>query len=246
MNTQSVALAIVVLGAGMTALSAWQAGSHLALAARLQGVLESLSRVSASMAPVSPVPVGVTKSTAGGGVSVTPWLDLTALPAWSQQTAYLPDGTLDPAAYNDCGETCVSMIVASVHGVAVGPGSVRANNGGVGRGGLTTADDLVRMLGYYNVAAHVSSPAREDLPKILGALALIGQPAIVLGTWPTPGGALHWMISVSNGPKWGYVNPWGGVRSWWDWAHTQNSYAGAVVVVDGHLHYDMAAHSEPM
>ena len=246
MNTQSIALTFLILGAALTAINAWQSGSHLALAARLQGVLESLSRVSASIAP-STVGVGATpKSSAGGGVSVVPWMDLTALPAWSQKTAYLPDGTLDPQAYNDCGETCVSMIVASVHGVAVGPGSVRANNGGVGRGGLTTADDLVRMLGYYNVAAHVASPAKEDLPKVLGALALSGQPAVVLGTWPTPGGTLHWMISVSNGPKWGYMNPWGGVRSWWDWANTQANYAGSIVVVDGHLHYDMSAHQEPM
>lgn len=245
MNTQAIALAVLVVGALMTALNAWQAGSHLAVAARLQSVLEAIGRVGAVVqAPVAGA-VATAKS-AGGGVSVVPWLDLSALPAWSQKTAYLPDGTLDPQAYNDCGETAVSMIVASVHGVAVGPGSVRANNGGVQRGGLTTADDLVRMLGYYNVAAHVASPQKEDLPKVLGALALACQPAIVLGTWPTPGAAAHWMISVSNGPKWGYINPWGGVRSWWDWASTETNYLGSVVIVDGHLHYDMSAHGEPM
>jgi hypothetical protein len=170
---------------------------------------------------------------------------LTALPAWCQNTILLPDGAHDPQAANDCGETCVAAIVACVHGVPISPGSVRAALGGPGRPGITNGSDLVQALAYYNVAAHLETPGGQELIGRISALAASGQPSICLGTWPTPGKALHWMLTTAGGPMWSYVNPWGGKRSWLSWDDVLALYAGELVVADAQLHYDMRNHAQP-
>lgn len=186
----------------------------------------------------------------GGGVPVAasarPWLTLDALPAWSQRQAILPDGNLDPQAYNDCGETCVSMIVASVHGCPINPGSVRASIGGPSRGGLTSCLDLIQACAYYHLAAHCQSDlARLSWQNIMAVLAS-QRPVIMLGTWETPGGALHWLIATHiENDAIHYINPWGGVRSYMTHVQFNQLYANSCVVIDGHLHYDMSQHPMP-
>lgn len=174
-----------------------------------------------------------------------PVLGLTALPAWSQNAIVLPDGQPDPQHFNDCGETCVAAIVACTHGTPISPASVRAALGGPARSGITNGHDLVTALAYYSTASHLETLPAQQLPMRITALCAAGQTSIVLGTWPTPGKALHWMLSVTGGPFWTYINPWGGVRSWLAWDDVLRLYAGELVVSDAHCNYNMRDHPQP-
>lgn len=178
--------------------------------------------------------------------SVLPWLTTAALPAWNQQLIALSDGSLAAGRYNECGETCVAAIVAAVWGVPVSPDQIRAGDGGPGRGPLTTAADLVFMLRSCNVQAYAyNSPAAVAWGNIKAATT-DGQPVIMLGTWPTPGGALHWLVatSISDGKVF-YNNPWNGSRSWLLQADFERLYAGQIVVVNAHLHVNAAGMAQP-
>lgn len=162
-----------------------------------------------------------------------------ALPAWKQSQTTLPDGSLDPQWFNDCGETCLGMAIAALRGTPIGAGSIRANLGGIQRSGLTNGSDLVRAAAYYNVLATVEPVAPGDLELWLTNWSNAHQPSIVLGTWPTPGGVLHWMLTQSGGDRWYYVNPWSGGRSWLDWADVLPLYAGELVAIREPVAYDM-------
>src|SRR6185312_1801556 len=160
--------------------------------------------------------------------TVLPWLTTAALPAWNQQLVALSDGSLAAGRYNECGETCVAAIVAAVWGVPVSPDQIRAGDGGPGRGPLTTADDLVRMLATCNVAASSRQvSAASAWPTIEGSTQ-DGRPVIILGEWPTPGGALHWLNATSTGDpnRVYYNNPWNGARSWLEEQDFTRLYAG--------------------
>lgn len=185
------------------------------------------------------------KVLAPGGFSRRPWLTADALPSWSQQNTVLPDGAFDPGRFNDCGETCVAMVVAACRGVAVSPGAVRAAIGGPGAAALTDAVDLVSMLRFYNVSADALYVGSAGLEAHLRALAVQGLGSIVLGLWPVPGGALHWMLTRGAASVWSYVNPWTGERSWWDWPNTRGAYRGQVVVIHDHYLWDMASRPMP-
>jgi hypothetical protein len=152
----------------------------------------------------------------------------------------LPDGQKDPEWFNDCGETCVAMVVSAVHGTPISPASVRANIGGPQRPGLTDGVALRDALAFYNVAAHVETVGASAFPSLISHCCANAWPTIVLGTWPTPGKVLHWMLTTSAAGKWSYINPWSGQRSFLAWCAAVGMYAGIVVVADAHLHYDMS------
>lgn len=174
-------------------------------------------------------------------------LTLDALPTWQQTMITLPDGTQPQARYNDCGETCVAMITAAVDGAPVGPDSVRANLRADADGqALTTARDLVAGLAFYSVRAHVETLAAAAAWALIEHVTVGARPVIMLGTWPTPGGALHWMIAISvAGDRLNYINPWSGAKSWIDQEQFTADYEGDLVVVDQHCHYDMRERSIP-
>jgi hypothetical protein len=170
---------------------------------------------------------------------------LSWLPNWKQFGTLLPDGSPDPAQYNDCGETCVSMVVAAVHGTPIEAGSVRQAIGGSSRSGLTIGADLVAAFSYYNVAA-----ASQDLPgpialSVIRALRLQANPTIVLGRWLNPS-SLHWILvwDTAAGIV-GYCDPWSGQRQTMASSTFLAKYAGTVVQVNAHCHYDMSSHPAP-
>jgi hypothetical protein len=238
-----LSLVTLVLVLAVVFLQGWQAAGHVTTSAKLLNAIRDMVEVLAKG-------MGNVAVLSGGGGAVAlqtgkAFLPLSALPAWGQLSGLLPDGQPDPQQFNDCGETCVSMVVASVHGCPVNPGSVRAAVGGPLRSGLTTGDDLVKMLAYYNVSAHLEVPGKAGVQGTLTGIAGAQRPAIVLGTWPTPGGALHWMVSTGVVERWSYINPWGGVHSFLEWDSMVALYAGQVVVVDSRLVYDMASHLQP-
>lgn len=178
--------------------------------------------------------------------TILPWLTTAALPAWNQQIIERSDGSLAPGRYNECGETAVSSIVAAVWGVPVNPDAVRTLAGGPARGPLTTNDDLAAMLRSCNVASRSAQyPADQAWTQIETATA-DDRPVVMLGYWPTPGGALHWLVATSVGAgKVSYNNPWNGARSWIPQADFLRLYAGQLVIVSSHLHHNAAGMVQP-
>lgn len=179
--------------------------------------------------------------------TVLPWLTTAAIPAWNQQIIERSDGSLAPGRYNECGETAVASIVAAVWGVPVNPDAVRTLAGGPARGPLTTGDDLTAMLHACNVAAQslILPDAAQAWPQVVTA-TMDGRPVIMLGRWPTPGGALHWLVATSiNGLRVYYNNPWNGARSWLLQSDFNALYSGQIVIVRAHLHHDAAGMAQP-
>ena len=152
----------------------------------------------------------------GGGVvgrySVLAWLGTQALPAWSQQQTELSDGESATQRYNSCGETCVAMVVAGVWGVPVSPDAIRGEIAGVDGNALTTGGDLVRGLRANNIAAADNGDAAADAWSRIAQAGDDGRPCMILGVWPTPGGALHWLLTTGvAGDNVNYINPCAGV-----------------------------------
>jgi len=241
--SQALDSALIALGtaAGVVLLT-YLAQSRNPAVRQAAQILESILQASRTTTALVPAQL----ATGGGGVAATtrPWLTLAALPAWIQQGVPLPDGQMDPQQYNDCGETCLAMIIAACTGVSLSPGSVRSSIAGTGRSGLTTGDDLVQMSEYYNLAAHVETPDAAGAWAVITAVTAAHRPVVMLGTWPTPG-PLHWMLATGiSGGRISYINPWGGIRSWIDQPTFTAAYAGQLVVGDTHLLFDMHGHAQ--
>lgn|SRR5581483_965944 len=186
-----------------------------------------------------------TATNAGGGsartrVTVLPWLKTDALPQWSQNTQVDPEGGNPSQHWNECGETCCAMVIAGVWGVPVEPGALVESIGGPGNQGLTTGDDLVAILKLNHVAAESLAIGPDlGLAAMKGALA-DDRPVIILGTWPTPGGVLHWLLATSVDAKTvRYINPWTGQESWIPLDGFLHWFANSLVIVHSHLHFNM-------
>jgi hypothetical protein len=168
-----------------------------------------------------------------------------ALPVWKQSLTILPDGVDDPQWFNDCGETCLAMALAAVRGTPMSPGSIRANLGGPARSGLTNGTDLVNAAHYYHLKAHLEQFPASKLSGWITAWSILRKPTIVLGTWPTPGGVLHWLLTTGGSDKWYYINPWSGARSFLSWSDMEGLYAGEIVAIDEPVAYDMSKVAMP-
>lgn len=187
----------------------------------------------------------------GGGsheiaATILPWFPASYIPAWSQNRGVLPTGDPDWQAQNDCGETCVAMCVAGVWGCPVEPGSIRQYLNGPQGSGLTDGAALVRALHYYSVSSHVELVNGLDAWARILAVVASQRCVIMLGRWPTPGLALHWMVAVSDGADVvQYVNPWNGARSFLAKADWLGYESGQLVMLDSHLHFDCRTWPDP-
>lgn len=180
-----------------------------------------------------------------GGVAARDYFPLAALPRWKQTGGLLPDGNLDPQQWNDCGETCVAGIVAAVHGVDVSPGDVRESLGGPQRSGLTTAVDLVTALQHFEVAASVLATTWQNAWLRLRAQWVVAMPVIMLGNWLSSS-SLHWvtMVGMEQGGV-RVIDPYTGTERVMLQAEFTGKYAGFMVLVNAHLHYDKSATPTP-
>src|SRR6266851_4227644 len=112
---------LIALSGAASSLAAYL--SHRQLSAPLASVSLQLGSGDGSPLPESsPVDLAVT---------ILPWRPAYYLPNWSQSNAFLPDGSRDSQWYNDCGETCVAMVIAGVWGCPVEPGAIRQRIHGV-------------------------------------------------------------------------------------------------------------------
>jgi Papain-like cysteine protease AvrRpt2 len=170
---------------------------------------------------------------------------LSYLPVWKQLGGLLPDGQPDPQQYNDCGETCVAMVVAAVQGIGLEPGYVRQQLGGPQRTGLTTSGDLALALATNRVSSRPDAKccrAAWDALKVSWGNAL---PVIVLGHWLNPA-SLHWMLLYGyDGVNFQFIDPWQGSIAIVDWARWSLQNAASQVFVLQHLHFDCSHESQP-
>jgi hypothetical protein len=223
-NLSYLGLTLVLVIGLAVALHYHNVATTAAIAAALASVLE---RVGSTLTPG--------RAAAGGGIlpsraDVYPWRTWPVVQAQSQLQQTLPSGAEQTTWYNDCGETCASMLVRACRGVTVPPDVLGVYSLTPGSNGLTTAQDLVNILASSQIAAQVVSASEGPALDMLKASTLDGRPVICLGMWPTPGGALHWILAlyVESTNRVHYINPWGGNHSWMDWSdwlqHTSNSY----------------------
>lgn len=226
-----------------------------AVAAGIEAGLASLKR--------GPLPIFNFAPSAGGGTqtlvapsilegggplssTVKPWYPASYIPCWNQLAGPLPDGNMDPEIYSDCGETCVAMVVAGVHGVPLDPGGLRQFLHGPGGTGLTDGNELVHALAYCSTAAHVEKPSGEIAWNVLQTVVRSERPIIMLGRWASVGGSMHWQVAVKvEADRVWYCNPFNATRSYTlkdDWLA---QYAGELVVLDSHIHYDCRTWPQP-
>jgi len=161
----------------------------------------------------------------GGAAVVRPY------PLWNQNDDPLPTGALPSQGYNECGEECCAEVIMAQHGVEVEADALRAQLRGPGGQALTTAGDLVKILGRNNVGAVALAPGQGELQGVIAAAAAEGRPTIVLGRWISPD-VLHWvLVTTADAGGCQYNDPWGGVRRAVTWDELRAKYAGSLVEV---------------
>ena len=217
---------------------------HWKLPASIQAMLDAKMPAGGGSKPLQ---VSSRRATpAAGRYTVLPWRGVIGIRPQSQQAQTLPDGAEKDTWWNDCGETCASMVIEAVWGVNVPPDALRALYLGPRSDGLTTPTQLVDILHRNEVGAHADTWSKSDQISRISAHLETDRPVIALGRWPTPGGVLHWLLvtGVSGGSVY-YINPWQGVRSYIEVADWGVYATGDYVVVDSHIHYDLDSGAIP-
>lgn len=112
----------------------------------------------------------------------------------SQQTALLPDGSLDPEHATDCGEACLASVLLSFGRPYFSPGCIRQSLGRDAAAGYTTAIELavwLEMLGFNAVTEEGNG---ATLQASVQAAFESGGCTIALGQW-LGGGFMHWNVT---------------------------------------------------
>lgn len=146
-------------------------------------------------------------------------------PIVSQNLAKLPDGNVDPAAANDCGESDLCSVLDAIRGLYISPGCIRQSV--ASSSGLTTGDNLAWFLGRVNLKGQVIEPVYDEF----GLLRHHGRYLIALGAWIDPRFE-HWMVAYQGDPGGvHFMDPWTGSYTYRDAAQFANQYAGQAVAV---------------
>ena len=224
---------LIVLGALALAYVVATALHATRLAASLKDALTAAGAL-------LPVLTAKAAAAAGGTIPLRAdtrvWLPTSVLHPQGQLAQVLPQGAERSTWYNDCGETCCAMVIRSARGVQVAPDSLREVALGDASNGLTTADSCVGILALSSIRATRVVPSGNGWLDLLDTATKDGRPVLALGTWPTPGGVLHWLLVTStDADRVYYINPWGGVSSWLskgDWA---SFHSNDYVEITSHL-----------
>ena len=238
-STVAFLIAFVALG-GVLAVAV--ALSHNKLSATITAGFNGIQGAVSIASGGGGVLMTSTEGAGGAAANVGP---LNWLPIWKQSGGVLPDGATDPQQWNDCGETCVAMVVAAIRGVKVEPGYIRQQLGGTARSGLTTANDLRTALLMNNVpATELSNDAAEGWRQLMAHWAL-ACPVIVLGNWLNPG-SLHWYLLRGFGAGvMKFCDPWTGTEVGLTQAQFNHLYTGSMVAVAEHCHWVMTGSPTP-
>jgi hypothetical protein len=248
-----------MLGVGMP-VDVWTVGLFalaLVVSVAILGVAFSGHQMMAKLAAtVNGVTTDVTVSSVGnhavaaqvapdGGSALPVYGPLAWLPTWKQTGGVLPDGQPDPAQYNDCGETCVVMVIAAIKGVSMEPGAIRQMLGGWQRTGLTTGADLAQALQDCNISCAETTLGGADAFQQVKNHWGHAMPMIALGEWLNPG-VLHWVLIWSWSPSFvGVIDPWTGEKRNIAQGDFIRLFRGSMVVVTEPCRYNMAKAAQP-
>lgn len=159
---------------------------------------------------------------------------LEQMPAWNQLNDPIADGSQDPFASSDCGFECCAMVKYATDKARPNwaAGNIRQMYRGWQGQGLTTADDLVRVLAKLDVPAHTRVCNAATAMIEWNHSIADNKPVIALGDWD--GNELHWIVIVGSPPgnQWIVNDPWGGIRKNVSDAEIYQHYAGQYVHVD--------------
>lgn len=152
-------------------------------------------------------------------------------PIVEQNTALLPDGSIDPAHATDCGEACLSSIMEVHTTLHMPPGCIRQMLGKSEIDGRTTAPELANFLRCFDIGANVLALDDSAAWDSLGYLRHHGHYAAVLGYWISPD-ALHWELAYQRSGETVLTNDsWTGSRMQTNQHRFKALYANEIVGV---------------
>lgn len=210
---------------------------HIALPATIQEALDN--KVAGGGMPKPPIGPTEAPPAAPEHQDCFPWKGLETLAVQKQTHQELPPGAETTTWWNDCGETCCSMIIRAARGVYCPPDVLRMQSLGVASNGLTGVYNVQDILSHNYVRSEIRYWDSTEYAHKLAAATADGRPVMALGRWPTPGGVLHWLLVTSvGGGQVRYINPWGGVRSWIDLADWHLYSSDQYIEVTDHMLFD--------
>lgn len=132
-----------------------------------------------------------------------------------EQRAYsLPDSGTDPARLTDCGESCLSAIVAEATGFQLSPGCIRAALSLPAEDGRTTGKMLTQFLLGIGIESWNLVQTPGDAWTTCAGLRHHGRYVAILGSW-LEADALHWYLAYERSTSGVYVmDPWTAQYLW--------------------------------
>lgn len=127
----------------------------------------------------------------------TPQTYLPVPPVVGQRIALLPDGSIDPAALTDCGESCVSSVLQLATSYSIAPGCIRSAIGLPWDNGRSTTDELASFLTSMGVRSWVYASDANGAWAHLAHGRHYGYMRIILGRWIDTG-HLHYMVAYER------------------------------------------------
>lgn len=153
---------------------------------------------------------------------------------YNQHNATLPDGSPDPDALTDCGETCCVSEIASWRGLRLRIGAVREAMGIEGPNGSSGPQQFVPLLEAFRLRVKVENlPSRRAAGTLRRRLRGRRRHALSLGYFQGRE-ELHWVVGYGVHPKGIWVmDPWVGEYLAWDWGSFLSASVGVYVFVRG-------------
>lgn len=148
-------------------------------------------------------------------ILLSPW------PYKSQNASPTTDGQPDENHADNCGETCLSMIVEFLTGVKVDPDTIKDQILGQGTLGLL---DTYQLTGYLwrqtgTNTSVIEPPDQNSLTHSIWQYTVIGEPLLVLRQYSPTVTNHHWVVVIGLTPtQVVYVDPWVGQPVWQSYA----------------------------
>lgn len=148
-----------------------------------------------------------------------------------QNTAFNPDGTVDPDHTTDCGEACLSMVWEVATRLRLSPGCIRQAIEPTAGAGYTTAFQLSNFLHAIGIGSEVMNVGSMEVWNECSKLRHHGRYAIVLGHWLSPQ-TEHWRLFYEREGAHVFANdPWVPTRVQIDRGSLQSLASGTLVTV---------------
>lgn len=140
-------------------------------------------------------------------IELTPW------PFRSQLTSPTADGNPDENRLDDCGPTCLAMVIEYLTGVRIDPDTIKDQILGQGVTGVTTPQQLADYLQTY---ASTEATVLNAAPPFydIWSWTVQGEPLIALKQFSPTVNSLHWVVVIGLDPSTvTYADPWTGTKA---------------------------------